>query len=277
MGKLTKAFEKSFYQKNPSQISTGQNPAAPVNAMGDSSHAEGMLTYYNSWDERLQISTDPKSQIFESFRRLRVRLLYSGQKPKTLLVTSVMPSEGKGFVCANLGVALSQDMEHQALMVDCDFRRPSLAGLFGLSNETGLVDYLNDNVDLSFLIRKTGQPKLSLLPSGRPPKNASELLGSGKMIALINELSERYQDRIVLFDSPPSVVASETSVLANYTEGLILVVRHGVTKRDQVKKFVDTVGPEKILGIVYNACPEDRFNEFLDKTVRYGYSRYKYY
>jgi len=285
VGKLTKALDKSFTGKNQNGMSTGTHPSESgkasktdfVNASIQNSPDAGSFYTDNTWDERLQISINPTLPIFESFRRLRVRLLYSEKQPKTLLITSVMPSEGKGFVCANLGIALSQDMERQALMLDCDFRRPSLSHFFGVSNEIGLVDYLQDNVDLSFLLRETGQPELSLLPSGKPPKNPSELLGSSKMAALIDELSERYRDRILLIDSPPSIVASETNVLANYTDGLILVVRHGVSKKEQVRKFVDSVGPEKILGVVYNACPEDKFSEFLYKKMKPVYSRYKYY
>ncbi len=280
MGKLTKAFEKSFPRKNQVE-SPGGRHLSVLDKISDQAFAKvdpaHMAHSRASWDERLQISTAPESQIFESFRRLRARLLYSEHQPRTILVTSVMPGEGKGFVCASLGVALSQDMEHQALMLDCDFRRPSLAWLFGISNEIGLVDYLQEDVDLSLLVRKTAQPKLSLVPCGKPPKNPSELLSSGKMIGLISELSEHYPDRMVLFDSPPNIVASETSVLANYVDGLILVIRHGIAKKEQVKKFVEAVGPEKIVGLVYNACPEDKFTEFINKKMYYGYSRYKYY
>ena len=187
-----------------------------------------------------------------------------------------MPNEGKGFVCANLGIALSQDLEHHALMVDCDLRRPSLAQLFGLTNETGLVDHLQDNVDPSLLIRKTGQPKLSLLPCGKPPENPSELLGSARMITFINELAERYQDRIILFDSPPNIVASETSILAKHLDGVIIVVRHGGSKREDVKKLVDTIGRENILGLVYNAYPENAMDAIINKKMGYGYDQYYY-
>ena len=192
------------------------------------------------------------------------------------MVTSVMPSEGKGFVCANLGIALAKDMEHYALLVDCDLRRPNLARMFGLSNETGLVDHLEDNIDLSLLIRKTSQDKLSLLPSGTPPENPSELLSSARMIKLIDELAERYQDRIILFDSPPNIVASETKILAKHLDGVIIVIRHGVAKKEDVKKLVDTVGPDSIIGLVYNAFPEDKLNTLLNYKAKYGYDKYYY-
>jgi len=261
MGKLTKAFEKS------------------LNTIRKKDSHSSNFFVNDSWDLRLQLSTDPHSPFFEKFRTVRSRILYpsSGQPPKTILVTSVMPSEGKGFVCANLGIALSQDMEHHALMVDCDLRRPTLAQVFGLTNETGLVDHLQDGVDLSLLIRKTGQAKLSMLPSGKPPQNPSELLSSSRMISFINELAERYQDRIILFDSPPNIVASETSVLAKHIDGVILVIRHGVSQKEDVKKLVETLGPENILGLVYNAYPENKMITFLNKKkMGYGYNQYYY-
>jgi len=259
MGKFSKAFEKT---KSPPAARTSGDGAAPLVRF--------------SWDPRLLLSTDPYSPFFENFRRLRASILYPGSGPrrKTILVTSVAPSEGKGFICANVGVALSQDVEHHALMLDCDFRRPSLAQLFGISNETGLVDYLQENVDLSCLIRKTGQPKLSLIPSGKPPRNPSELLSSARMGALITEIAERYPDRLILVDSPPNIVASETNILARHLDGVILVIRHGVSKKEHVKKFVETLGADKIVGLVYNAYPQNAFGQFLDKKLGYAYNYY---
>ncbi len=282
MGKFTKAFEKNFPQKNgtaePASGRTGEayTPSAESRRAVSGKNGADSLGIYSdsSWDERLKLSTEPYSQVFESFRRLRTSILHSGRKPRTILVTSVMPGEGKGFVCANLGIALSRDIEHQALILDCDFRRPNLTRFFGLANEAGLVDHLQDGVDLSMLIRDTGHPKLSLLPSGKPPKNPSELISSNRMISFIGEISNGCKDRIILFDSPPSSFASEVNVLAKHMDGVILVIRHGRARKEEVKKYADTIGPEKILGLVYNACPEDRIGAFMSK--RYGYGYYYY-
>jgi exopolysaccharide/PEP-CTERM locus tyrosine autokinase len=229
------------------------------------------------WDERLLLATEPDSSVIESFRRLRGTILHASpdKRPRTILITSLVPKEGKGFVCANLGVALAEEMEHHALMVDCDFRRPSLAKLFGVSNQTGLVDYLQGNAELSLLIRQTGQHKLSLLPSGRPPHNPAELLTSTKITSFIDELTERYEDRIILFDSAPTVVASETSILAKRVDGVILVVRWGTSSKELVKKFAETLGPEKIIGVVFNAYTKSKVESVLYKNSSYDY-HYKY-
>lgn len=284
MGKISQALEK-LSAKTPPAPAPEQPERQPVQSPAPSTSdpvaekhggdPSGWSTH-DRWDARLQLSIAPHSPFFESFRRLRTPILYpaSGKPPKTILVTSIIPHEGKGFICANLGVALAQGMEHHALMLDCDFRRPTLARLFGLSNDTGLVDHLQDNVDLSLLIRKTSQPKLSLIPSGKPPINPSELLDSSRMVALIEELAGRYEDRIILFDSPPNIVASETNTLAKHLDGIVLVVRYGASKREHVRKFVDTIGPEKILGLVFNGYPENTMESFLDKKMGYGYHEY---
>ncbi|MCF8025623.1 MAG: CpsD/CapB family tyrosine-protein kinase [Desulfobacteraceae bacterium] len=285
MGKISKAFEKSANSSNSgvrrqkSAQAAGKQPPEE-----NAPHEKPFAAYRDAetvkerWDRRLQLSTDSHSGYFESFRRLRASIVYpsSGKRPRTLLVTSAVPHEGKGFVCANLGVALSRGMEHHAMVVDCDFRHPTLAGLFGHSNESGLTDYLQDEVDLSLLIRKTGQAKLSLLPSGRPPKNPAEMLSSSRMAGLIDEMAERYPDRIVLFDSPPDVIASETSVLAQNIDGVILVIRYGTSRKEDVKRFVESLGREKIYAVVFNAFPENTIESYLDKKMGYGYRYYKY-
>ena len=285
MGKFSKALEKSTHP-----AATEASKVHPVSGPRSESKTSGSEKVPPSlaletglarerWDRRMQLSTGPNSLFFESFRRLRASILFpsSGPRPKTLLVTSTVPHEGKGFVCANLGVALSRGMENYAMMVDCDLRHPTLAGLFGISSPTGLSDYLQDEkADVSLLLRKTGQPKLSLFPSGVPPRNPSELLESSRMTDLIHEMADRYQDRVILFDSPPGVIASETSTLAQHVDGVFLVVRYGASKKEDVKRFVETLGHEKIHDVVFNAYPENAVESFLEKKMGYNYGYYHY-
>ena len=227
------------------------------------------------WDERLQNVSTLSPTVAESFRRLRAKILHpaTGTPARTILVTSSVPEEGKSFICANLGITFAQGMEQHALLVDCDMRRPTLAKLFGIKNDRGLVDYLQGKSDLEQLIKRTSQEKLSIIPSGLPPTNPSELLDSEKMQAMITEVASRYPDRYIFFDSPPMHAASETAVLAKHVDGVILVVRGGKSGREQTKKLVDALGKEKILGVVFNACEMNVLEAKLQ-----GYSRgYDYY
>lgn len=226
------------------------------------------------WDPRLFKAVNDDGYIPEVFKTLRSRILHPlGGKaiPKTILVTSAVPQEGKSFVAANLGVSLAHDMDQHSLLVDCDLRRPVLAKTFGLDNSAGLVDYLTDNVSLSKLIRKTPVSTLSVLPSGISPLNPAELLSSSRMSTLVKELSGRYEDRIVIFDSPPLLVAAESSVLAGQVDAIILVVRQGISGRSQIQKSIDIVGIQRILGIVFN----DQEINPLQKSIIKGYSSYQ--
>ncbi|WP_051305340.1 polysaccharide biosynthesis tyrosine autokinase [Desulfogranum mediterraneum] len=225
------------------------------------------------WDERLLLSAATTGMVAESIRTLRTRILYPimGTPPRTLLVTSASPGEGKSFICANLGISLAQGVDNYCVIVDSDLRRPSQHALFGLQNRQGIVDHLQQGVPVGELILKSGLDKLSILPAGPPPVNPAELSGSGSMISLVDELRSRYEDRFVLVDSPPLHAAAETAVLAQHVDGVVLVVRHGISRREHVRQLVETIGREKILGVVFNAYTTSA----LDSKV-FGYYDYQH-
>lgn len=225
------------------------------------------------WDERLFMAVNNDSYLPEVFKALRSRILHplDGEMvPKTIMVTSAIPKEGKSFVTSNLGISLAHGMDQHSLLVDCDLRKPALARMFGVGNNVGLVDYLRDDVALSELIMKTPVETLSLLTSGKSPANPAELLGSTRMSALVEELSGRYEDRIIIFDSPPLLVAAESSVLAGQVDAVIVVVRQSTSGRAQIQKMIDIIGPERIMGIVFN----DQDINPLQKSIVKGYNYY---
>jgi protein-tyrosine kinase len=228
-----------------------------------------------NWEERLIKVTGFSGQLSESFRVLRSRILHpddDGKVLKTILVTSAAPGEGKSFVSANLGISLARGMDQYCLVVDCDLRRPTLAGMLGMENDPGLSDYLQARYDVPRLIQKTAVEKLSILASGRPPANPSELLGSARMQGLVQELSSRYDDRFVIFDSPPIQAASETSVLAKQVDGIVLVIRWGASGRDHVRRLVENIGKEKIIGVVFNGYKSNIVeSKFLKYSDHYQY------
>ncbi len=190
------------------------------------------------------------------------------------MVTSALPREGKSFVSANLGIALAQGVDQHSLVVDCDLRVPSLAQLFGVPSERGLVDYLQERADLSSLLRKTSMEKLSILASGVPPANPAELLGSERMHNLVEELASRYPDRYVIFDTPPLEVASETKVLSQAVDGVVLVVRQGISSRTLIEKFISDIGKEKIIGVIFNGHKSNFISTRLVDKSHYYYGNY---
>lgn len=217
---------------------------------------------------------NPRCVESEMFKVLRGKILFptEGQPPKSILVTSAAPGDGKSFIASNLAVNLAQNIENHVLLVDCDIRRPKLHKLFGFGMVEGLAEHLSNGSKLSSLLLKTGIHKLTVLPSGKPPANPSELLSSAKMAALIEELKNRYDDRFLIIDSPPPMLAPETAAMAKQVDGIILVIKHGSTPIHLVEELIDNLGREKILGAVIN-----RFDSRVSARY-YGYEKYgKYY
>jgi protein-tyrosine kinase len=276
LGKVFEAMTKTAPSANretagPPLGGNAQQGGADGNGPSAETNKQRLVERVGGFDEKLLALNESFSPVTESFRRLRTKLLHpaSGNIPRGILITSVAENEGKGFVAANLAVTIAQGLEQHALLVDCDLRRPSLAGKFGLPNDKGLADHLQHGTDLSLLIRPTGIPKLAIIPAGQPPVNPSELLASEKMAAMMHELINRYPDRSVIFDSPPIHAASETTVIAKLVDAAVLVVRWGGAGRDEVKKLADMLGRDKIAGVVFNGV---QINEVESKFYRYrGY------
>lgn len=211
----------------------------------------------------------PKGPETELFRVLRTRILFpqNGKRPpRTILVTSALAEEGKSFMAANLAVTIAQNVDEHVLLVDCDLRKPSICTRFGYGGVKGLSDYLANGIELAPLLLKTGVHKLSLLPAGTPPPNPSELISSARMAALLEELKARYEDRYIILDSPPPTMAAETLAIAQWVDGILVVVKYG-TPLDLVEELLAHLDREKLVGAVIN-----KFN--LREFRRYAYRNY---
>jgi protein-tyrosine kinase len=294
LGKYSKVLEKAkdveVSQNEPlvEQVDTVEEPMQPKEAVinlqppsaentpphvSEQTDISGEM---DGWDVKLQeIISGNSKQVAESIRMLRSKIFYpeSGTPPRSILVTSAIPGEGKSFLCANLGVSIAQGIEKQALLVECDLRRPCLSKMLGLSNSRGLVDYLQSGTPIEQLIQQTSMPKLSILSSGKPPKNPAELLDTKKMTSLIEELENQNPDRLIIFDSPPMQAASETDVLAKKVDKIILVIRWGFARREHAKQLVEMLGRDKVIGVVFNAFEMSRLESKL-QGYYYGYKDY---
>ena len=276
MGKFYEAIEKT--QKNRKEfISDKDNQCDPSTFCNDNI----IKSKKNEINKRLISITDKSSFEAEQIRILKTNILAhkSGKIPRTILVTSAVPYEGKSFVSSNLAISLAQSIDQYAVLVDCDLRMPSVHRLFGYDIVPGLSDCLNDGECISKLLLKTEIDKLSLLPAGNLRKNPSELLSSENMVRLIKEVKERYKDRLVIFDSPPPSLASETKAISQHVDGIILVVKLGSTRRELVFELIESLGREKIIGIVVNWFDMRSLLSFLygkySKYERY-YRKYRY-
>ena len=268
-GRVAAIEQPSTRQASTVRVVESENP------IGDTS---GLIAA-GPWNERIQIVLDSMGPVSESFKVLRSKILFPKDgkaRPRTIMIASSSPEEGKSFISINLAVAIARGLDQYALLVDCDLRRPSLAGLMGMGVEytRGLTEYLQGDSELSELICRTSINKLSVLPSGSSPQNPAELLTSVRMSRLVNELSGRYSDRFIIFDSPPFQVASESLVLAKNVDGVVLVIGYGKSDRAKLKVMVETLGSEKILGIVFNGQKEGYFKKKMFDPYGSYYGKY---
>lgn len=201
--------------------------------------------------------TDPRSPASEAYRTLRTNLsFYSLDEPlQTLVVTSPAPDEGKSTTIANLAVTIAQG-GRRAILVDCDLRRPSLHEIFDVGNDTGLTTMVLDE-GTELLLKETGVENLSLLPSGPKPPNPADLLGSRHMDRVFGQLKE--QADMILIDAPPVLGVTDAAILGARTDGVLLVVNAGKTRREHAERAKEVLekARARIVGVTLTNAPLD--------------------
>ncbi len=202
---------------------------------------------------------------FEAARIMRTNLQFLDvdRDSSVLTITSCLPGEGKTTVATSVAVALARSGQ-SVVLVEGDLRRPRLAELFDLPGSTGLTTTLVGRVDLDDAIQETAVPGLDLLTSGTRPPNPSELLQTQAMSELLNTLSRRYD--VVLIDAPPLLPVTDAALLAEASDGALLVVRHGRTMQEQVRIAMDRLDGvgATLYGTVMTMVP-------ARGAARYGY------
>ncbi len=269
MGKIFKALEKSL-EIDP-LIRDDHQQEIVLDDRETVSMENGLdLFGTGTLDPSIVSGLKPYSMEAEQFRILKNSILFpeTGRPPRIVLVTSKFPGDGKSFVAANLAVSIARSIDEYVLLMDCDLRAPTIHSKFGYDPAPGLSEYLTDGRPLSSIFRKTHINKLTILPAGTPPANPSELISSEQMKRLVQEMKSRYDDRYIIIDSPPPHITSESSALARLVDGIIIVVKTGSTRKQDIQDLIDSYGKKNILGVVMN---------FADKQQKYGYKNYYRY
>lgn len=198
---------------------------------------------------------DSRSPLAEAYKELRTATLLASpdQPPRTILITSCLPEEGKSQTCLNLAIALAQ-AGRRILLVDTDLRRPRLHAALGLANDAGISTYLSGNAEVEQLVQRTTVPSLDILTSGPIPPNPSELLGSRNFLALVRDFAGRGSYDHLIFDSPPVLSVADPVVMATVLDGTILVVRCGRTPREALGRGAGKLRQSnvRVLGVVLN-------------------------
>ncbi|SDO56475.1 CpsD/CapB family tyrosine-protein kinase [Halobacillus aidingensis] len=196
---------------------------------------------------------NPKSPIAEQFRTIRTNLQFTtvDSELETMLVTSASPSEGKSITTANTATVFAQQGK-KTLLIDADLRKPTVHYTFRVSNTSGLSNYLVGKQRVTELARETDVDNLDVITCGPIPPNPSELLGSNKMKQFIEEAKQTYD--MIVFDTPPVLAVTDSQVLSNFVDGVLLVVRSKQTEKEAAVKAKETLEQAKanILGVVLN-------------------------
>jgi capsular exopolysaccharide synthesis family protein len=223
----------------------------------------------------LGILASPKSQFAEAFRALRTSLLLSiaGGEPKTILLSSATPSEGKTTVSINLACVLAQ-RNVRVLLIDADLRRPTVHHRFGLNGKVGLTSVLTGSLTLEQAIQKVPEmPLLDILVSGPVPPFPTEMLGSQTMHDLIEHCRGIYTH--IVMDSPPLLSVTDSVVLAREADAVVMIVRHGKSSKHALRRGRDLLqrSGSKLTGIVLNAVDLSS-PEYYAYYGYYGYTAY---
>jgi len=199
----------------------------------------------------------PRSGIADEFRILKRPLIANASgkgaavidRANLIMVTSSLPGEGKTFCAMNLAMSIAMELDRSVLLVDADVARPSMPKLLGISEGLGLLDVLVGEARLGEVLLRTNVAKLAVLTSGKSHPKATELLASEAMERLLLEISSRYADRIVIFDSPPLLVTTEARVLATRMGQVVFVVKAEQTKQSDVRHALAAIEscPVKLL------------------------------
>lgn len=198
-----------------------------------------------------------KSVQAESFRTLRTNIQYSAldKELKIITFTSALAGEGKSTIAANLGQSIAQNKQ-KVLVLDCDFRKPTIHEKFNLSNSRGLTDILVGQCTLDECINTFDDENLFVLTCGTIPPNPSELLNSNAFKKLLQELNNLFD--VILIDSPPVLAVTDAQILSAVSDGTFLISAYGKTEKKMVvksKEMIEKVGGS-VKGIIINKVPE---------------------
>jgi len=218
-----------------------------------------------------------RTRLLEDFRVIKRPLLQrafaerkDSDKPGNLImVTSSLPGEGKTYCAINLAMSIAMELDHTVLLVDADVARPSVLRSLGLPAHRGLMDILvDDKIDMADVMLRTNVDTLSILPAGTSTPRATELLASSSMSTLVSEIANRYRDRVVIFDSPPLLLTSESRVLASHMGQIVMVVEAQTTTQHAVKEALRQLESYPNVNLIYN-----KTREFpgIEETYDYHY------
>ncbi len=239
-----------------------------VREAGDTTAAAPTRSVTGSLDPLLVSAFAPQSLAAEQYRSLRTRIkaAENGRALRTLIVTSPNKGDGKSLTAANLALTMAQEFQQRVLLIDADLRRPTLHHLFGINETPGLSDVLMGGSTVEQALVEIPEHHLTVLPSGLVPVRPAELLGSTGMRRVIDTLRTRF-DRLIL-DMPPVAPLADVSIATGMVDGVLMIVRAGVTPKPAIERALAGLETSKVLGLVLNDAGD---SHAADAYSGYGY------
>jgi len=217
------------------------------------------------------------SGLAEEYRIIKRPLLYNAfgkaaegiKRSNLILVTSSVPSEGKTFTAINLALSIANERDKNVLLIDADVAKPTLAKRLGITTSPGLIEYLeDDSLSFSDISLTTDIANLQVIPAGKRHTFSTELLSSDRMVQFVDELSECYSDRIVIFDSPPLLAATQAEVLASLVGQIVLVISAENTMQSTVQEAIKRLEDRDVVLALLNKAKHGLTMDY------YGYGQY---
>ena len=205
--------------------------------------------------------TADRTPVMEELRLIKRRLLRrafdEANGPDSIshlvMITSAKPREGKTFCSTNIAISISLEEDYNVLLVDADVRRQALRQNLGLEANQGFVDLLlNPGLDMADVLLRTNIPRLSILPAGMMSDRAPELLASSRMRDLIDDMAQRYRDRIIIFDTAPCLVSSDAATLAAHVGQVVFVVEAEQTQQHEIVAALNLISACPDISLVLN-------------------------
>lgn len=256
-----KGKDEVVVENNASPRASGDTETATPAEQGSDRNNTIHLNYKRLAEAGIFAPDDTKPHVRDEFRRIKRPLLSNAigrtvslvDRGNLIMVTSSLSDEGKTFTTMNLALSITLERDYTVLLVDADPIKSDVSKLFDLENRLGLTDVLqNENLSIGDILVRTDIPNLSLIPSGMSHPQMAELLASKRMERIISEISERYSDRIIIFDAPPVMVTSEAQMLADLVGQIAFVIRAGSTPQYVIEEAIATLNQNKAIGLILN-------------------------
>lgn len=275
MGSLRVVSPQPARSEQPTDdVSGASNVTALIEQRGSASEAIARMlekTLLNNQAlslNRIIYPEQSESPTVRAFREIRTKITQKSQgRNCTIMVTSAIGGGGGSFIALNLGVAFAFDAGKTALVLDCNFRNPSLHRLFGAGIHHGLTDYLeNTDIDVGDIIHPVGIERLRIIPSGGRREIPAEYFTSLKMKQMLDSVKQRYRERYIIIDAPPMTESADTQILAELCDYVLVVVPYGRVTDAQISACAKAISDKKLIGVVFNdepALPEFKWGEIL--------------